>query len=83
MRWARGIEDGDAVEIFNARGTLRLRASVGDRVRPGVVRAPMVRWAKRSSEGWNVNVLIGDRLTDIGGGPAFFNCLVEVRHCAT
>lgn len=79
---ARGIADGGPVEVFNARGSLQLRARVGDGVRPGVVRIPMVRWAKRSSDGWNANVLVGDRLTDIGGGPAFFNCLVEVRRCA-
>ncbi len=71
----RGIEDGDAVEVFNARGRLRLAVRVGDYTRRGVVRVPMVR------RGWNANVLVSDRLTDIGGGPCFYNCLVEVRRC--
>ena len=79
---ARGIVDGDAVEIFNQRGSVRLTARVGELVRPGVVRAPMVRWVSRAADRRNVNVLIGDRLTDIGGGPTFYNCLVEVRSCA-
>lgn len=72
---ARGVIDGHWVEIFNDRGRCRLKARVNDGVRPGVVRAPMVRW------GVNVNQLISDRLTDIGGGPTFYNCLVDVRPC--
>jgi anaerobic selenocysteine-containing dehydrogenase len=72
----RGISDGQPVEVYNDRGSIRLTASVGDFTRPGVVRAPMVRW------GVNVNTLISDRLTDIGRGPTFYNCLVEVRPCA-
>ncbi len=78
----RGIEDGCAVEVFNARGTVRLSARVGAHVRAGVVRAPMVRWARKAADGSNVNVLTADRLTDIGGGPCFYNCMVEVRRCA-
>jgi len=79
----RGIANGNTVEVFNARGSLRLTARVGDGVRAGVVRAPMVRWNKRSPEKRNANVLISDRLTDAGGGPTFYNCLVEVRLCAS
>lgn len=71
----RGIVDGMAVEVFNARGAVRLTARVNGAVRQGVVRAPAVRW------GENVNVLISQRLTDIGGGPTFYSCLVEVRPC--
>jgi anaerobic selenocysteine-containing dehydrogenase len=78
----RGIVDGDTVEIYNDRGAVRLTARVGNYVRPGVVRAPAVRSPGRSGGGHNVNVLISDRLTDIGGGPTFHNCLVEVRPCA-
>lgn len=71
----RGIRDGQQVEVFNGRGAIRLQAAVGGYTRPGVVRAPMVRW------GVNVNTLISDRFTDLGEGPAFYNCLVEVRAC--
>lgn len=78
---ARGIADGMAVEVYNARGAVRLRARVGPFVRPGVVRAPSGRWLSATG-GVNVNALIADRLTDIGGGPTFYNCLVEVRPCA-
>jgi anaerobic selenocysteine-containing dehydrogenase len=77
----RAIADGTAVEIFNARGTLRLTARVGNYVRPGVVRAPATRALSTSPGGFNINLLISDRLTDIGAGPTFYNCLVEVRPC--
>ena len=76
----RGIRDGMAVEVCNSRGSVRLTARVGPFVRPGVVRAPSGRWP-HSMRGANVNLLISDRLTDIGGGPTFYNCLVEVRPC--
>jgi anaerobic selenocysteine-containing dehydrogenase len=78
---ARGIATGDGVEVFNDRGAVLLTARVGHLVRPGVVRAPSVGWPKLSPGRHWVNLLISDRLTDIGGGPAFYNCLVEVRKC--
>lgn len=76
----RGIRDGMAVEVFNDRGAVRLTARVGGFVRPGVVRAPAGQWPQAAG-GANVNLLVSDRLTDIGGGPTFYNCLVEVRPC--
>jgi anaerobic selenocysteine-containing dehydrogenase len=78
---ARGIQAGDRVRVFNDRGSLMLRADVDGAVRPGVVRAPSVRWNKRAEDGANANALTSDRLTDMGGGPAFYSCLVEVERC--
>ena len=72
---ARGIVDGDRVRVFNDRGSLLLTAEVDGVVRQGVVRAPSVRW------GQNANALTSDRLTDIGGGPVFYSCLVQVERC--
>jgi anaerobic selenocysteine-containing dehydrogenase len=78
---ARGIHHGDRVRAFNDRGSLLLVAEVDGVVSPGVVRAPSVRWNKFSPDGQNVNALTSDRLTDIGGGPTFYNCLIEVQRC--
>ncbi|HEV2201784.1 MAG TPA: molybdopterin-dependent oxidoreductase [Bryobacteraceae bacterium] len=78
---ARAIHAGDRVRAFNDRGSLLLRAEVDESVRRGVVRAPAVRWAKRAEDGRSANALTSDRLTDIGGGPALFSCLVEVERC--
>ena len=71
----RGISTGDRVQIFNDRGNCILTADVNGAVREGVVWAPSVRWGR------NVNALTSDRLTDIGGGPTFYSCLVEVAKC--
>jgi len=79
---ARGLATGDAVEVFNARGTIALRALVGEMVPEGVV-AARLDWNKlsglRGDGGANVNALTSERLTDIGGGPTFYSTLVEVR----
>jgi anaerobic selenocysteine-containing dehydrogenase len=72
---------GDRVRAFNDRGNLLLRAEITTAVRPGVARAPSVRWAKRSGQGRNANALTSDRLTDMGGGPTFYSCLIEVERC--
>jgi anaerobic selenocysteine-containing dehydrogenase len=77
----RGIGNGDRVRVFNQRGSCTLVASVNGMVRPGVVLAPSVRWNKLSPERRNINVLTSDRLTDIGGGPTFYRCLVDVEKC--
>jgi anaerobic selenocysteine-containing dehydrogenase len=76
---ARGIRDGEAVRVFNRRGACLLVARVDDSVRPGVVSAPAVRWAKRSPGGRSANALVSERLTDMGGGPIFYSCLVQVE----
>jgi anaerobic selenocysteine-containing dehydrogenase len=77
----RGIRNGDRVRAFNDRGSMILSAEVDGIVPPGVVRAPSVRWSKLSPDGYNANALTSDRLTDIGGGPTFYSCLVEVEAC--
>ncbi len=78
---ARGIATGDLVRVFNERGSLRLTAEVDGGVRAGVVRAPAVRWNKTAPDRRNPNALTSDRLTDIGGGPVFYSCLVQVEKC--
>jgi anaerobic selenocysteine-containing dehydrogenase len=44
-----------------------------------VLSAPAVRWARSAPDRHNVNFLTSDRLTDLGGGPTFYNCLVEME----
>jgi anaerobic selenocysteine-containing dehydrogenase len=76
---ARGVVDGALVRVFNDRGEVRLRARVSTRARPGVVNGLGVWWRKLGLDGRNVNELTHQRLTDLGGGPSFYDCLVEVR----
>jgi anaerobic selenocysteine-containing dehydrogenase len=75
---ARGIATGDAVQVWNARGTITLEARVTDAVPAGVV-ASRLDWQKLSHGGVNVNELTSQRLTDIGGGATFYSTLVEVK----
>jgi anaerobic selenocysteine-containing dehydrogenase len=75
---ARGIVDGDAVRVFNARGSVVARARVGDRVRPGVAAMPSGWWASLSG-GSSANALTPDGLADFGGGGDFHDCLVEIE----
>jgi anaerobic selenocysteine-containing dehydrogenase len=73
----RGIVDGDLVQVWNERGSLRLTALVNGSVPPGVVAARM-DWAKFNPDGNTVNALTSERLTDLGGGATFYSALVEV-----
>ncbi|HUE21557.1 MAG TPA: molybdopterin-dependent oxidoreductase [Bryobacteraceae bacterium] len=76
---ARGITTGDQVRVFNDRGACLLRAQLDGVVRRGVVCVPSVRWASMAADGHSVNALTSERLTDKGGGPTFFSCLVQVE----
>ena len=79
---ARGIEDGTAVTVWNDRGSLPLVAKLSRKVERGVV-ASRLNWNKLSQGGHNVNLLTGQHLADMGGGPAFYSVLVEVRAAET
>jgi anaerobic selenocysteine-containing dehydrogenase len=81
----RGIGNGDLVRVFNDRGSCTLVAGVNGPskglVRQGVVLAPSVRWGKLAPDHRSINALTSDRLTDLGGGPTFYSCLVDVEKC--
>ncbi|MDE3196325.1 MAG: molybdopterin oxidoreductase, partial [Acidobacteriota bacterium] len=75
----RGIAEGDAVMLYNDRGRCVLLAHVVPEVAEGVLCAPAVRWPKLAPGGNSVNMLTSQRLTDKGGGPTFYSCLVQVE----
>jgi anaerobic selenocysteine-containing dehydrogenase len=75
---ARDIGDGDSVRVFNDRGNLLAMARVTDRARRGVVVAPSLWWRKLAPGGENANAVTSQALTDLGRGPTFYDCLVEV-----
>ena len=76
---ARGIESGSVVRVFNERGEYHCKAQVSERARPGVVNGLGIWWRKFGLAGTNVNQLTSQRLTDLGGGPVFYDCLVDVQ----
>ncbi len=74
---ARGVGEGALVRVWNDRGAMVLRATVSDRVRPGLVAVPF-GWALDAAEGGGCNVLTNDASTDLGRSAAFHDNLVEV-----
>ena len=76
---ARGIADGDAVRVFNDRGSVELAARVGDRVRAGVVSMPSGWWASKMPSGSAANALTPDGISDLGEGGDFHSALVQVE----
>ena len=41
---ARGIEEGDIIRLFNARGAIYVGVRITDQIRPGVVMVPTGAW---------------------------------------
>ena len=79
---ARGIADGDAVRVFNDRGSFRAVARVNGKPRRGVVVALSVWWKKFSPDRRNANDVTSQRTADLGGAATFYDCLVEVEKTA-
>ena len=76
---ARGIGEGDKLQVFNDRGSFTVKAAVSTRARPGVVVAPSVWWKKLAPDGRNANDVTSQATADMGGAATFYDCLVEVR----
>ncbi len=75
----RQITDNDLVRIFNDRGSFTAKARVTDRARIGLVVGLSIWWKKFAADGKNANELTSQRLTDMAGGPTFYDVLVEVE----
>ncbi len=75
---ARGLRDGQTVRVFNQRGEYRCKLAISQRARPRVVNGLGVWWRKFGLAGTNVNQVTSQKLTDLGHGPTFYDCLVEV-----
>jgi anaerobic selenocysteine-containing dehydrogenase len=76
---ARGVAEGERVEVFNDRGRFHAELQVSDEVREGVIVAPLGYWASNSANGRSVNAVNSSRYADLGRGPTFSDTLVEVR----
>lgn len=76
---SRGIEDGEAVRVFNDRGSFKCVARVSDDTRTGVVVAPMGWWNADYVEGRSSQATTPQRLTALGAAPTFNDNRVEVE----
>jgi anaerobic selenocysteine-containing dehydrogenase len=77
----RSIASGDVVQVYNQRGSYQCKAVISKRARPGVVNGLGIWWRKLGLNGTNVNEVTSQKLTDLGHGPVFYDCLVEVKLC--
>ena len=75
----RGITTGAVVNVYNSRGSYLVKAAVSSRARVGVVNGMGIWWRKFGLGGTNVNQLTSQHKTDMGGGPVFYDCLVQVE----
>jgi len=75
---ARGILDGQQVQVWNSRGKCLAYAEVTEDTQRGLGVMQGLWWHKFSPGGHGVNVLTSDRTTDMGGGPALHSNMVEV-----
>lgn len=73
---ARGLEDGNAVRIFNDRGEVRTTVKIDYSLKKGCVVYYNGWW---KSEGGSPNNLSEGRITDMGYGAAFHDNAVEVE----
>jgi len=80
---ARGIEDGDWVRVYNARGEMVIPCRVTVRILPGVVDIPSGAWWTPDEAGVDrrgaTNVLTSERLTPLAHGNAQHTIMVQVE----
>jgi anaerobic selenocysteine-containing dehydrogenase len=75
---ARGLLDGERVELESARGAVRLTLRVSDEVDPGVVLVPGQRPAAESG-GDTINAICDTRYSDLGEGATYQSTRLQVR----
>lgn len=76
---ARGIEDGDAVRMWNAQGEVRINAQLSPLIAAGTVSMPKGVWRRHTANGYTSNTLVPDTLADLGGGACFNDARVQIE----
>jgi len=80
---ARGIQNGELLEVYNDRGCVRIPALVTDRIMKGVVALSEGGWFNPASDGADergcLNVLTSSRPTPLAKGNPQHTNLVQVR----
>lgn len=75
---ARGLRDGEPVQLVNDRAAVSLTLRVSDEAPPGVVLVPGQRPAAGAAGG-TVNMLCSGRYTDLGEGATYQSTWLDVR----
>jgi anaerobic selenocysteine-containing dehydrogenase len=78
---ARGLRDGEDVELVNDLGPVRMRLAVSDETPAGVALVPGQRPAADAS-GTSINAICADTLSDLGEGATYQSTRLEVRRAS-
>ena len=74
------ITNGDEVEIYNDRGSVKIKAYYDDEVQQGTLVTLGAWWQSQSSDPEvAINALMSDRPTDQGWGSTFYDVQVHIR----
>ena len=76
---ARGVNDGDAIRVYNDLGEVRCVAKVSPDLRAGVCLLPKGLWRRHTRNGFTANALISQDLADLGGQATYNDARVEVE----
>lgn len=76
---ARGLQDGDEVELFNEVGRLVLTVTLSEAAQRGVGVVHKGRWPGASAGGANVNVLVAGRKSDMAESTTVHAVEVDLR----
>lgn len=75
---ARGIKNGDTVEVFNDRGHAVVKAVLSDGQRPGMVSVPK-GWQRSQFIAGSYQELTTDHCNTSSYNQSFYDVLCEVR----
>jgi anaerobic selenocysteine-containing dehydrogenase len=75
---ARNLQSGDRVRVVNKLGSVELAVELSDGIIPGTILAPGIWWSKFSPNQRNINQIVPQYETDMGGGPVFYDTLVKL-----
>ena len=74
------INDGDEVEIYNNRGSVKIKVYYDEEVQRGTLVTLGVWWQSQSSDpNVAINALTADRPTDQGWGSTFYDVQVHIK----
>ncbi len=75
---ARGLKEGVIVRVYNNLGEVRLKLSVTDVIRPGVVCAFKGAWMHTSDNGQTISALAPGHIADLCHGACYNDARVDV-----
>ena len=75
----RNVIDGQVVEVYNDRASLRIRVDVDASMRDGVCSIPKGLWRRSLEGGLTANAFAPDSFTDLSDGACFNDARVEIR----